>query len=123
MATPPVVNSFWQHLAESGLLAMREVTAVSRELAVQGVKSDEDVARLLVERGLITQFQSEWLREGRSRGLFFDEFKLLVLLGVGGMGWVYKAENTKTKEIVALKVLLEQFKHDRGMLEIGRAHV
>ncbi len=95
---------------------MREVTAVSRELAVQGVKSDEDVARLLVERGLITQFQSEWLREGRSRGLFFDEFKLLDLLGVGGMGWVYKAENTKTKEIVALKVLLEQFKHDRGML-------
>ncbi|MCX7410155.1 MAG: FHA domain-containing serine/threonine-protein kinase [Planctomycetales bacterium] len=116
MAVPPVVNSFWQHLAESGLLEGREVTALSRELAVQGVKSDEDAARSLIERGVITQFQSEWLLEGRSRGLIFDEFKLLDLLGVGGMGWVYQAENTKTKEIVALKVLLEQFKHDRGML-------
>ena len=116
MAAPPVVNSFWQHLAASGLLAVRDVTAVSRELAAQGVKSDGEAARILVERKLITQFQSEWLLEGRSRGLFFDEFKLLDLLGVGGMGWVYQAENTKTKEIVALKVLLEQFKHDRGML-------
>ena len=116
MAAPPVVNSFWQHLAQSGLLAVREVTALSRELAVQGVKSNEDAARILTERGVITQFQSEWLLEGRSRGLIFDEFKLLDLLGVGGMGWVYQAQNTKTKEIVALKVLLEQFKHDRGML-------
>ena len=116
MTAPPVVNSFWQHLAESGLLAVRDVTAVSRELAMKGVKSDGDAARILVERKLITQFQSEWLLEGRSRGLCFDEFKLLDLLGVGGMGWVYQAENTKTKEIVALKVLLEQFKHDRGML-------
>ena len=116
MAAPPVVNSFWQHLSESGLLAVREVTAVSRELAVQGVKSDGDAARILVERGLLTPFQSDRLLEGRSRGFFFDEYKLLDVLGIGGMGWVYQAADSKTGEVVALKVLLDQFKHDRGML-------
>jgi serine/threonine-protein kinase len=48
------------------------------------------------------------------------------LLGVGGMGWVYRATRVeategqatdgKASEIVALKVLLDQFKNDQGML-------
>ena len=52
----------------------------------------------------------------RARGFFFDQYKLLDLVGVGGMGWVYRSLNTETGQIVALKILLEQFKNDRGMI-------
>ncbi|MEK6262324.1 MAG: FHA domain-containing serine/threonine-protein kinase [Planctomycetota bacterium] len=116
MAAPLVADSFWKHLAESGLLAAPQLAAVKRELVASGVTSDADAAQGLIRRGVLTQYQADRLLEGRSRGFFFDEYKLLDLLGVGGMGWVYQAANSLTGETVALKVLLEQFKHDRGML-------
>ena len=116
MAAPPVADSFWKHLAESGLLTARQVAAFQRDLIAQGLAAEADAATTLIRQGVLTQYQADRLLEGRSRGFFFDEYKLLDLLGVGGMGWVYQAANTETGETVALKVLLEQFKHDRGML-------
>ena len=116
MTTLTAVETFWAQLAESGLLPARQVKSVARELAQEGVNSDAVAAKQLVRRGLLTRYQAERLLEGRSRGFFFDEYKLLDLLGIGGMGWVYRAENTGTGGIVALKVLLDQLKHDRGML-------
>lgn len=116
MAAPPVADSFGKHLAESGLLTPQQVVATTRELWANGVSTDAEAAASLVRSGILTQFQAERLLEGRSRGFFFDEYKVLDLLGVGGMGWVYQAVDTRTEQPVALKVLLEQFKHDRGML-------
>ena len=54
--------------------------------------------------------------EGRSRGFFFDNYRVLDLLGAGGMGWVYRAADINTEEVVAMKVLLDRLKEDRGML-------
>ena len=116
MAAPLVADSFWKRLAESGLLTAQQVAAFKRDLISRGLASETDAASTLVRQGVLTQYQAERLLDGRSRGFFFDEYKLLDLLGVGGMGWVYQAANTQTGETVALKVLLEQFKHDRGML-------
>ena len=116
MAAPLVADSFWTHLAESGLLTSQQVGAVKRELVASGLATDADAAQALIRRGVLTAYQADRLLEGRSRGFFFDEYKLLDLLGVGGMGWVYQAAHTETGRTVALKVLLEQFKHDRGML-------
>ncbi len=116
MAAPLVADSFWTHLAESGLLTSQKFAAVKRELVASGLATDADAAQGLIQRGVLTPYQAERLLEGRSRGFFFDEYKLLDLLGVGGMGWVYQAAHTETGQTVALKVLLEQFKHDRGML-------
>jgi len=116
MAAPLVADAFWKHLAESGLLTSQQVAAVTRDLVAAGVATDADAVRGLIQRGVLTQYQADRLLEGRSRGFFFDEYKLLDLLGVGGMGWVYQAAHSETGQIVALKVLLEQFKHDRGML-------
>ncbi len=116
MAAPLVADSFWKHLAESGLLTAQQVAAFKRDLITRGLASDADAAVSLVGQGVLTQYQADRLLDGRSRGFFFDEYKLLDLLGVGGMGWVYQATNTTTGDKVALKVLLEQFKHDRGML-------
>ncbi len=116
MATSQAIESFWTQLADSRLVPEAQIKIISRELESAGVVSDAVAAKNLVQRGLITRYQADRLLEGRSRGFFFDDYKLLDLLGVGGMGWVYRAENTKTHQVFALKVLLDQLKHDRGLL-------
>src|SRR5690606_31954370 len=92
------------------------VASIARELRQRRIRTDHDAARLLVRRGLLTQYQVDRLLEGRSRGFFFDQYRVLDLLGAGGMGWVYRAADTSTNEVVALKVLLDRHKEDRGML-------
>lgn len=116
MQTSVMSGVFWQQLAKSGLLSAERSASIARELQKRKVSSDEDAADLLVRRGLLTRYQADRLLEGRSRGFFFDQYRVLDLLGAGGMGWVYRAEDTTTNETVALKVLLDRHKEDRGML-------
>lgn len=113
---PQVVETFWSRLQHSGLLNASQLATASRQLAASGVKSDAEAARHLVSAGRLTQFQADRLLDGRSRGFFFDQYKIIDLLGVGGMGWVYQAEDTATGELVALKVLQDQLKQDAGLL-------
>ena len=116
MATSTAVESFWMQVANSGLISAVQVQQLAGELADAGVVTDLGIAKQLIRRGLLTVYQAERLLIGRSRGFFFDQYKLLDLLGVGGMGWVYRAVNVQTGQVVALKVLLDQLKHDPGML-------
>jgi eukaryotic-like serine/threonine-protein kinase len=116
MQTPVLSGVFWQQLAKSGLLSPERSASIAREVQKRRITSDEEAAELLVRRGLLTQYQADRLLEGRSRGFFFDQYRILDLLGAGGMGWVYRAEDTTTNEVVALKVLLDRHKEDRGML-------
>lgn len=116
MTTSPAVETFWEQLAESGLIPERHVQQLARNLEREGIATDVAAARKLMQLGLLTRYQAGRLLEGRSRGFFFDHYKLLDLLGVGGMGWVYRAANTETDEVVALKVLLDHLKNDQGLL-------
>jgi serine/threonine protein kinase len=59
----------------------------------------------LVAADLLTDWQIEQLRKGKHKGFMLGKYKLLRLLGAGGMSSVYLAENPTLRQLVAIKVL------------------
>ncbi|MBI1349066.1 protein kinase [bacterium] len=106
--------SFPSRVKTSGLLSSAQWAEWSQGPSAE-TASETDLAKSLISRGWLTRFQAERLLEGRTRGFFFDHYRVEDILGVGGMGWVYRAIDVRTGQQLALKVLQEQFKADQGL--------
>jgi serine/threonine protein kinase len=74
------------------------------------------VAQKLVAAGLLTRWQCDKLLEGRHKGFFLGKYKLLDLLGSGGMSSVYLAEHVLMQRRVAIKVLPKNRVEDSSYL-------
>jgi serine/threonine protein kinase len=106
-----VSKSIFRSLALlSGLVTQEDLAraeAVLRDAAGQGTAlalSDHEIAEKLVEFGVLTAYQAEQLREGRTK---FDLGPYLItdFIGQGGMGNVYKAIHKVMGRECAVKVL------------------
>ena len=116
METPLVADSFVVLLKKSGLLPADQIDSALGRFALRDDSPAKDFAWAFLRAGLLTRFQAERLLEGRFRGFFIDQYKVLEILGAGGMACLYLAEDTQTGERVALKVLSDKHKADAGML-------
>ena len=112
----PVADEFLNLLAKSRLLSQPQIDSVVQNCGIDEEATAAEVAAAFVEQQLLTQFQAERLLEGRSRGFLIGGYKLLEILGTGGMGWLYLAEDVRTGDKVALKVLSDRHRDDAGML-------
>lgn len=72
----------------------------------------EDLLRLLVDLGLLTDYQAGRLEAGTTFGLILGNYRILDRLGAGGMGVVFRAEHVVMRRIVAIKVLPFSPDHD-----------
>src|SRR5262249_15976845 len=75
-----------------------------------------ELARHMVEQGLLTNFQSDQLLQGKWRGFTIGKYKVLERLGSGGMGSVYLCEHLHMGHKVAVKVLPLATARDRAAL-------
>ncbi|WP_298868934.1 FHA domain-containing serine/threonine-protein kinase [uncultured Gimesia sp.] len=116
MSKPLDIESFLELLKESNLLSPEEVRAVTEKFNLEDVASSKELAQKLVTEKILTRYQGERLLAGRKRGFFIDRYKVLEVLGFGGMGSLYLAEDIETQAPVALKVLNDKCRNDRGML-------
>ena len=102
----PVLDQFILSLRDSRLIPAEEL--VSLQKALQGSKtphSVEDVAKMLVKNGRLTEYQATTIAQGRSQSLILGEYVLLSILGKGGMGIVFRARHRLMDREVALKTL------------------
>ena len=128
MPAPATVPEFLDLVRKSGLLPDATVDEViDRHRAAATLPQAVDpFAALLVREGLLTFFQAKQLKLGRyKRFTIGSKYRLLELIGAGGMGAVYLCEHTLMKRLVALKVLpvekLEDPLRRRGSgLQAGR---
>jgi len=96
-------NSFWNNLLAS---------------ADPAVSQDVDaIAQQMVEAGIVSRWQCDKLLEGRHRGFFLGNYKLIDHLGSGGMSSVYLAEHTLMRRRVAIKVLPKNRVEDTSYLD------
>ena len=116
---PLSVENFIAVLRKSGLV---ESDRLLRELnqsapPITGWETAEQIADRMIALNLVTKWQSEKLLLGKHRGYFLGKYKLLSLLGKGGMSSVYLAEHLLMRRHCALKVLPAKRVDDSSYLE------
>src|SRR5438067_4355603 len=100
-------------LEEKRLEAHLEKLRESDDLPAEPAK----LAAVLVRDGLLTNFQSEQLMQGKWRRFAIGKYKVLERLGSGGMGSVFLCEHKFMRRRVAVKVLPTAKAADPSSLE------
>ena len=103
------LRRYRKSLLASGLLSPAELADFERALP-RGKRpsSGDDLARLLIEAGRLTEFQAGEIVAGRTTALVLGNYVVLDRIGAGGMGQVFKAWHRRMERVVALKTLPDQ---------------
>jgi eukaryotic-like serine/threonine-protein kinase len=105
----PKESRFWQATVLSGLMDAQKLTvcwnAISPGKRDDPQHIDRRLARQAVQTRALTLWQAQQLMAGRTSGFKVDRYVLLDLIGQGGMGRVYLAQDTRLNRKVALKIL------------------
>ena len=108
------VTEFLAVLEKSKLLKPEQFAEAQR--LAEGTPDAATLARTLVRENLISRWQAGQLLAGRTI-LFLGKYKLIQVLGRGGMGSVFLAEHVTMNRRVALKVVPREVASDRASLE------
>jgi serine/threonine-protein kinase len=101
-------EQFISFVERSGLVEKDQLAQVLDPLKQSEPAAWEDgerIAERLIEAKLLTRWQCEGLLKGKYKRFFLGQYKLLGLLGTGGMSSVYLAEHMMMHCLRAIKVL------------------
>ena len=105
MPAPATAADFLEMVRKSGLVPEERLSSAIQRLRTSQAGIDQ-LASALVQAGLLTRFQVKQVKQGRyKRFTLAEKYRLLELLGVGGMGAVYLCEHAFMHRLVAVKVL------------------
>ena len=99
------------------VLAEQWEALLERDRAViSGLTSTEHILNALVQRHLLTRFQAEAVRKGNGSDLVLAQYRILDMIGQGGMGTVYRAEHFQLRREVAVKVMASAAEGNQRMV-------
>ena len=99
------VDEFLQVVRRSGLVQEDRLVATVEPWIGHAGLPPEPMLKALADSELLTRWQIEQLLKGRYKGFTLGKYRLLKLLGAGGMSSVYLAEHATLKSKAAVKVL------------------
>ncbi|MEO1999920.1 MAG: protein kinase, partial [Planctomycetaceae bacterium] len=107
MTTSLSSQDFLRVVRQSGLVTEPTLSHVVEEAQQQDqdLTTASAIAEILVGQHVLTPWQCQKMMEGRHRGFFLGKYRLLSLLGKGGMSSVYLAEHMVMHRQCAIKVL------------------
>jgi serine/threonine protein kinase len=112
------VSEFVETIRKSGLLEPHRLESLQAELADQSESDAQPIAERLVADGTLTEFQANLLLKARHKGFIIcSKYRVLDLLGAGGMGRVFLCEHIRMRRLVALKTLPESQANVPGAVE------
>lgn len=119
MAAASNKDQFLELLRRSSLLDAAKLDTIYHSLGNAPADRPKDAADRLVHDGVLTSFQARLLLAGKYKGFLIagGKYKLLEILGVGGMGKVYLCEHLRMHRLVAVKVLPAEATQDATAVE------
>ncbi len=109
-------EQFAQRLSECRLLELSQIDEAFSALGGRDV-SLENFKLHLIQRELLTNWQTQRIEQNNRRGFFYGEWKVLYLVGEGTFARVYRATHRKTGDVKAVKVLRNRYSNDRDTQE------
>ena len=122
MAVKIALDSFLAVIRRSNLVNRDQLAAMVESFEAEGGETGNTkaFAEHLIRKKVLTPWQAEKLLQGKHKGFFLGKYRLLSLLGKGGMSSVYLAEHVLMRRRCAIKVLPTRRVHDASYL--GRFH-
>ena len=107
MSSPRSVVELLRVIEPSQLIDASLLRSIKPELlgSANGQQPVPSAAKVLVKKKLVTPYQARQLLKGRHRGFYIGKNKILDLLGTGGMGKVFLAEQITMQRMVAVKLI------------------
>lgn len=106
-----------QRIYDCGLMSTRDLEVCLSEAGGRGRASLNDLIMVLLEREHMTNWQISRVEAGQRRGYFYNNWKILYLIGAGTFARVYRAVHTKTNDVKAVKVLRQRYSNDTDTRE------
>lgn len=103
--TPPTIAQFLETVRKSGLLDAARLAEATLAWPDHSLPLPDELVQSLIDAELLTKWQTDQLRKGRHKGFVLGKYRLLRLLGAGGMSSVYLGEHTTLHSKAAIKVL------------------
>lgn len=77
-----------------------------------------DMLRLLERKGYITPWQRQRILKGELEGYFLGGYRLLYKIASGSFGRVYRGDDPRTGQVVAIKVLRNKWTLDKQKIDL-----
>ena len=105
MAAPANGQEFFELLERSQLLDAEVIAKLRPQMQPHGQTEAKRLATTLLKNQLITEYQAKQMLAGKYKGFYLARYKILELLGAGGMGRVYLSEQLSMERLVAIKLI------------------